>query len=253
MSAASPAFADTETLLSHRAHYDLTLTTTKIPGANLAGPGLMIFEIAKTCTAWKLQMGMTFKLDLADGKAIQLDSKTKLVESHDGRQLAFAASTRLYGKPIQDFAGTAETTPHGDGRVVMTRPEAKTAQLPRGIRFPIAAYHVMLAEFRAGKRSVEHVVFPGNPPAPMLETDLFLGATRPLAVAPHGDAALIRGESWRIASSLFALDATDAPPIATTVWDLYETGVSSAVELIIGLGTFAGARSSVEELPEPTC
>lgn len=240
-------------LQPHQAHYRLDIKELRMPGAVGGTPGQFIVRLQKRCTDWVLLTQLSMGLQMETGDVLEIASTGAAEESLDGRTMSFQSELRMNDELIEVLQGAAIRGEDGSGTVNITEPSVSTISLPKGTQFPVSAFQSTVARLLAGEKIVDYVLFDGSTPEPIRGSDLVLGAARPLDTPPDGDNNLIDGQSWKIVTSFYAMEATDSQPLVSNTADVYINGITTRLSLDIGLAVTDGTLTLLQELPQPKC
>ena len=247
------AQSEKSTVVPHQAAYTLALTNIQMGGATQSEPGNFVVRLQRRCTDWVLLTQLTLVLDMPDGQRLEVTSISSSEESLDGSTLKFESSLTFNGNLAQASKGTAFRQGDGEGRVQMELPEPLEGSLPRGALFPVSAFDYSIEQVRNGQKFIEYILFDGSSEKPLKGTDVVLGPAAPFEDPVKGDVGLLEGQSWRIVTSFFDMDVTDAPPSSTNISDVLGNGISTRLALDVGLAEAEGLLTSITKLEEPDC
>lgn len=148
-------------LEAHKASYDLSLASTH-GGSTVAASGTMSFQVTDACTGWASQQQLRLQLVTREGQASDMVSDYATLESKDGRHLTFDMQEHDNGSMTQQVRGEASLDAKGDGVIHFTLPTRSTMALPHGTLFPMAHTAAIIEAARAGRRSIDPVLFDGT-------------------------------------------------------------------------------------------
>lgn len=250
----APAFATS--LQSHQAQYRLTPTELKMAGAVGASEGLLLIRIEERCTDWLIFSQLQITMKMENGSDLTLTSVSALEESKDSTELTFDSEIRFNDNQVEKNVGVARVPEAGAAGEIELRDAVGgtvTAPLPAGTYFPVATYWRSIGRIVAGEKVIDYVMYDGSGTTPVRATDVITGDPKNAPNPDIGDADLITDKGWRIITSFFDIDATDAQPTSTNIFEIYDNGVTGWVKYDIGLVEVDGVLTAIEALPDPVC
>jgi hypothetical protein len=147
-------------LASHRALYQLSLTSTRADIA--AASGSLAYEAIDACDGWAVRQRLQMDLTNRDGQNIEMVSDYATWESKDGLSFRFrmkqttesAVTSQTEGEAKLDRAG-------GPGEAHYTAPRDMAHKLPDGTLFPMAHTAAILQAASDGKKFLALPLFDG--------------------------------------------------------------------------------------------
>lgn len=258
-SAAEPVPA--EVLAPHRAVYDLSLVQSRGNGGVRAVSGRLVYEFARSgCHSFTLTYRQVMRMESDEGKSGLLDFISITTESDDGKRFSFSTTSSVDGGDPSRTEGEARRRMDGSIVVSLKQPEERTADLPASVLFPTEHMRRVIGEARAGAALVNADVFDGS--------DTGIAASPTLAVigpvlqptdavpdASAGNQDLRKLPRWPLSLSYFDSGTGDGEQVPKFIFggELYENGISRALELDYGTFVIRGKLTSLERLPAASC
>ena len=243
-------------LQPHQAQYRLTPTELKMPGAVGASEGVLLIRIEERCTDWLIFSQLQITMQMENGSDLTLVSVSALEESKDSTELTFDTEIRFNGNQVEKHTGVARVPEAGSaGEIELQQTENGTTVVPlqKGAFFPVETYRRSLDRITAGEIVLDYIMFDGSSAVPIRATDVVAGDPKNMPDASIGDVGLVSGKGWRVITSFFDIEATDAPPTSTNIFEIYDNGVTGWVKYDIGLVEVNGELTALETLPAPSC
>jgi hypothetical protein len=250
-------------LASHRAVYDLKLSTTRGKRAMNAVRGRILYDFSgSACDGYALQFRQVSELDSGEGKVIVSDLRATSWEEGAGKRLRFH-SQNFFDDSLRDSVdGQAERG--GDGVAVeLKEPGEKKLDLKNELVFPTEHVRRIIAAAREGKTLLQISVYDGSDTGEKLyDTLTVIGK----AIAPDGQPPTdaVAGQSafagltrWPVTISYFdhavAEQSGEQTPVYAITFELYENGVSRALLLDYGDFVLTGEMTSLEMKDTKPC
>lgn len=250
-------------LASHRAVYDLKLSTTRGKRAMNAVRGRILYDFSgSACDGYALQFRQVSELDSGEGKVIVSDLRATSWEEGAGKRLRFH-SQNFFDDALRDSVdGQAERG--GDGVAVeLKQPGEKKLDLKNELVFPTEHVRRVIAAAREGKTLLQLSVYDGSDTGEKLyDTLTVIGK----AIAPEGhtptdavagQAAFAGLTRWPVTISYFdhavAEQSGEQTPVYAITFELYENGVSRALLLDYGDFVLTGEMTSIEMKEAKPC
>ena len=146
----------------HRAVYAMGLGGSPGVGGPALVRGVMVYEVAETCEAWKIDTKVLMFTSYGD-EEVETLRKVATWESKDGLGFRFTVEETTAGKPVETIRGVAVLDAPGQGGVAeFTRPRAMKVELPKGTVFPTVHMIQMIRRSLAGPGHFGKVVFDGS-------------------------------------------------------------------------------------------
>ena len=250
-------------LASHRAVYDLKLSSTRGKRAMNAVRGRILYDFSgSACEGYALQFRQVSELDSGEGKVIVSDLRTTSWEDGAAKRLRFH-SRNYFDENLRDSVdGQAERATEGVA-VELTEPGAKKIDIKTDLVFPAEHIRRIIAEARAGKTLLQVAVYDGSDTGEKLyDTLTVIGK----AIAPDsqkptdavaGKSAFAGLTRWPVTISYFdhaaAEKSGEQTPVYAITFELYENGVSRALLLDYGDFVLTGEMTSLEMKDAAPC
>jgi hypothetical protein len=262
----SPAVAQgsgTTALASHRAVYDLKLSTTRGKRAMNAVRGRILYDFSgSACEGYALQFRQVSELDSGEGKVIVSDLRATSWEDGGAKRLRFH-SKNYFDETLRDSVdGQAEREGNGIA-VELKEPGEKKLDLKNDLAFPTEHVRRIIAAARDGKTLLEVSVYDGSDTGEKIyDTLTIIGK----AIAPDehkptdavaGQAAFAGLTRWPVTISYFdhavVEKSGEQTPVYAITFELYENGVSRALMLDYGDFVLTGEMTSLEMKDAKAC
>jgi hypothetical protein len=254
----APAFAQAGgvALASHRAVYDLKLSTTRGKRSMNAVRGRILYDFSgNACEGYALQFRQVSELDSGEGKVIVSDLRATSWEDGAAKRLRFH-SQNFFDDSLRDSVdGQAERA--GDGIAVeLKEPGEKKLDLKSNLAFPTEHVRRIIAAAREGKTLLEVSVYDGSDTGEKIyDTLTIIG--KAIAPGDHKPTDAVAGQAafagltrWPVTISYFdravAEQSGEQTPVYAITFELYENGVSRALMLDYGDFVLAGEMTSLE-------
>jgi hypothetical protein len=250
-------------LASHRAVYDLKLSTTRGKRSMNAVRGRILYDFSgSACEGYALQFRQVSELDSGEGKVIVSDLRATSWEDGAGKRLRFH-SQNFFDEALRDSVdGQAERD--GDGIAVeLKQPGEKKLDMKNELVFPTEHVRRIIAAARDGKTLLQVSVYDGSDTGEKIyDTLTVIGK----AIAPdeHRPTDAVAGQTafsgmtrWPVTISYFDRGAGEnkgeQTPVYAITFELYENGVSRALMLDYGDFVLTGEMTSLEMKDAKAC
>jgi hypothetical protein len=256
---ASPALAQgsgTTALASHRAVYDLKLSSTRGKRSMNSVRGRILYDFSgSACEGYALQFRQVSELDSGEGKVIVSDLRATSWEDGAAKRLRFH-SQNFFDENLRDAVdGQAERD--GDSVAVeLKQPGQKKLDLKNALVFPTEHIRRIIATAREGTTLLQVAVYDGSDTGEKIyDTLTIIGkAIAPADQKPTdavaGQAAFAGLTRWPVTISYFdhaaAEKSGEQTPVYAITFELYENGVSRALLLDYGDFVLTGEMTSLE-------
>ncbi len=263
--AAAPQPANTVVLAPHRAVYDLKLTKTRGSRGIEAVRGRILYDFSgNACDGYELKFRQVSELDSGEGKAAINDLRSTTWEDAGAKKFRFNSENLLNDKPTDTVNGRAERDSDAVA-VNLSKPKAKTLNMPVGAVFPTEHMRRIIAAAREGKSILEFPVYDGSETGEKLYNTLTIigrpiaPGARPVTDAGAKVAELAKLTRWPVTISYFEQkDAKDEKtgeqvPVYAISFELYENGISRALVLDYTDFTIAGEMTSLDVKKAKPC
>jgi hypothetical protein len=250
-------------LASHRAVYDLKLSSTRGKRSMSAVRGRILYDFSgSVCEGYALQFRQVSELDSGEGKVIVSDLRATSWEDGAAKRLRFH-SRNYFDESLRDSVdGQAERASDGIA-VELTEPGAKKLDLKADLVFPAEHIRRIIVAAREDKTLLQVSVYDGSDTGEKLyDTLTVIGK----AIAPdeHKPTDAVAGQAafaglirWPVTISYFdhavADKAGEQTPVYAITFELYENGVSRALLLDYGDFVLTGEMTSLEMKDAKAC
>lgn len=260
----APALAQgTVALASHRAVYDLKLSTTRGKRAMNAVRGRILYDFSgSACEGYALQFRQVSELDSGEGKVIVSDLRATSWEDGGARRLRFH-SQNFFDDSLRDQVDGQAEREAGGVAVELKSPGEKKLDLKTDLAFPTEHVRRIIAAARDGKTLLQVSVYDGSDTGEKIyDTLTVIGkAIAPDAPKPSDATASLPAFAgmtrWPVTISYFdhaAITATgEQTPVYAINFELYENGISRALMLDYGDFVLSGEMTSLEMKDVKAC
>ena len=252
----------TTTLASHRAVYDLKLSSTRGKRSMNAVRGRILYDFSgSVCEGYALQFRQVSELDSGEGKVIVSDLRATSWEDGAAKRLRFH-SQNFFDDNLRDSVDGQAERDGGGVAVELKVPGEKKLDLKNDLVFPTEHVRRIIAAAREGKTLLQVSVYDGSDTGEkMYDTLTIIGK----AIAPEqhkptdavaGQAAFAGLTRWPVTISYFdhaAEKSGEQTPVYAITFELYENGVSRALLLDYGDFVLTGEMTSLEMKDAKPC
>jgi EipB-like len=243
-------------LASHRAVYDLKLSSTRGKRSMSAVRGRILYDFSgNACDGYALQFRQVSELDSGEGKVAVSDLRATSWEDGEAKRLRFHSQNYFDDNLRDKVDGQAERDKDGVA-VKLTEPDEKKIDLAADLAFPTEHVRRIIAAAREGKTLLQVSVYDGSDTGEKIyDTLTVIGkAIAPDAAKPDDatakEASLANMTRWPVTISYFDRAAKDKDgeqtPVYAITFELYENGVSRALLLDYGDFVLTGEMTSLE-------
>lgn len=265
---AAPAMAQTTvssapagSLAAHRAVYDLTLGETRGSSAVETIRGRIVYDFSgSACQGYALKFRQVTEIGTDNGSNVS-DLRSATFEGDGGRSFRFNSQNFVNEKLDTSIDGQADRHATGAVEVALTKPKARTFDLPDGVVFPTEQVKAIVETAKAGGTVYESKIFDGSDGGEKFYSTLAVVGRKIAPDKPREGAAIGRKEldgidRWPVTISYF--DATkgvagEQTPVYSITFDLYANGISGSISLDYGDFTLKGEMKALEFLPQTQC
>jgi hypothetical protein len=255
---AQPAVAQAGTiaLASHRAVYELKLSSTrgKRPMESVRGRILYDFS-GSACEGYALQFRQVSELNGGEGKVAISDLRATSWEEGGAKRLRFH-SQNYFDQRLRDSVDGEAERDNDRVAVRLTKPADKTVDLKTDLVFPTEHIRRIIAAARQGRTLDQVAVYDGSDTGEKVYDTLSV-IGKPIAPSEQKPADAIAGQTvfetltrWPVTISYFDRAAAEKggeqQPIYAITFELYENGVSRALLLDYGDFVLSGEMTSIE-------
>ena len=258
--AAAAPTASTVVLTPHRAIYDLRLLRTRGRGDIESVRGRIVYDFSgSACAGYALNFRQVSELARTEGnKSVLSDLRSTTWEEAGAKRFRFSSQNYINETNVEQVEGHAER----DGshvEVRLAKPKGKSFDLDRAMVFPTEQIRLVIEAARAGKTILPLPVYDGSDNGEKVFTTMtVIGREIPPDVkvndAAAGQPALVGLKRWPVTISYFDHNATklgEQTPVYTISFELYENGISRALQLYYDDFVLSGTMSRLD-IKEPT-
>jgi len=262
---AAAAPPDNVVLVPHRAVYDLKLSKSNGSHGIEAVRGRILYDFSgNSCEGYELQFRQVSELDSGEGKRALSDLRSTTWEDGEAKKFRFNSENLTDDKTADEVDGHAERETTAV-KVDLTKPKGKNFSIPVGAVFPTEHMRRIIAAAREGKSILEFPVYDGSETGEKLYNTLtVIGKAIAPGQKPPEDAtatqpALAKLTRWPVSISYFeqedekAQQGGEQTPVYTISFELYEDGISRALQLAYSDFTISGEMTSLELKKEKPC
>jgi len=260
LAAAAQAFAAQPVtgFIAHRAVYDLSLGKVTGGMAPSSARGRIVYEFSGSpCEGYVTNFRQITELQSDESGARTSDMRSTTFEEGDGSGFRFKTDSFMDGKLVESVDGKASKSPDGGLSVALTKPTRVKSDFEPGPIFPTAQMMQMVEVARKGGKTDEVKVYDGSDGGMKLfDTLSVIGreATSPPSDPLAAQAPDLKGvRRWPVTVSYFDGAKKDGEPNYVLAFDLYENGVSGALNINYGNYVLTGKMSKFELLPQKAC
>lgn len=254
---AAPLLRDS--IVPHRAVYDIALARSEEGSGVSSAQGRMVFEITgNACDGFRMRQRMLVNIGDEEGNLGRLDFRITTFESGDGDVYSFDSRTMLNEKVVEAVEGEAHRSDSGI-EVSLKQPAERKVTLAGSLLFPSqhlqAIIDAALADRKflsadiydgagAGDGSDEASAAIGNPLPVGGEATLRTGVRSwPVSVGYYGSSAKKSGDD----------DLGEQLPSYQMSFTLYENGVTNDLVMDYGSYALSGSLKTIEPLARSDC
>jgi hypothetical protein len=243
-------------LASHRAVYELSLDKSTGAKAPSQARGRIVFDFAASCEGYVQNFRQITELQPTEGATKLSDMRSATFEGLDAANYRFKVETRIDNASAESVDGKAHKEKGARISIDLARPKATHLDIDGPALFPSEHLRHIIEAARAGDPLLEARVYDGTGEGDKA-FDTLTVISKPIET-PAGEKAAqsdaLKGvKRWRAAVSYFEPGKRDGQPIYVLSFDLYENGVSRALNLDYGDFTLKGEMTELAVQPTPAC
>jgi hypothetical protein len=244
--------------IAHRAVYDLSLGKVTGGVAPTSARGRIVYEFSGSpCEGYVTNFRQITELQSDESGSHTSDMRSTTFEEGDGSGFRFKTDSYTDGKLTESVDGKASKSPDGGLSVALTKPTRVKSDFEPGPIFPTAQMMQMVEVARKGGKTDEVKVYDGSDGGMKLfDTLSVIGreSTSPPSDPLAAAAPELKGvRRWPVTVSYFDGEKKDGEPNYVLAFDLYENGVSGALNINYGNYALTGKMSKFELLPQKAC
>lgn len=199
-----------DTLVPHKALYDVQLTATRSGSQVLNISGKMFYEWKPTCDAWISDHRFNLFYEYADSPGMTVTSDFSTYEPYDGKSFDFTSRRQRDGVLYEELRGHAAmdgTGKNGGGVARYAVPAGLTFDLSPDMLFPMRHTVEMVRHAKSGQKFFSANVYDGSDEEGPVEINTFIGKqVNPLkTIVPSDklDMTLLNTPAWNIRMAVF--------------------------------------------------
>jgi EipB-like len=243
-------------LASHRAIYDLKLTTTRGKSQMQSVRGRILYDFSgSACEGYALQFRQVSELNGGEGKTVVSDLRATSWEDGEAKRLRFH-SQNFFDENLREAVDGEAERKQGGVAVQLSEPKEKKLDLKTDLVFPTEHVRRIIAAAKEGKTLLQLAVYDGSDTGEKIYDTL---AVIGKAIAPDTekpDDATAKEQvfagitRWPVTISYFDRSVSEKTgeqqPVYAITFELYENGVSRALVLDYGDFVLSGEMTSIE-------
>jgi EipB-like len=258
---ATPAAASV-VLTPHRAIYDLNLVRTRGRGDIESVRGRIVYDFSgSACAGYALNFRQVSELARAEGnKSVLSDLRSTTWEEAGAKRFRFSSQNYVNETNVEQVEGDARRgASHVE--VKLAKPADKSFDLEHAMVFPTEQIRLIIEAARAGKTILPLPVYDGSDNGQKVFTTMTVIGQE---IAPDvkvndaaaGQAALAGLKRWPVTISYFDRNNAkpgEQTPVYAISFELYENGISRALELYYDDFVLSGTMSRLDIKQAPEC
>jgi hypothetical protein len=258
-----PAAAAGVVLTPHRAIYDLRLLRTRGKKDIEAVRGRILYDFSgSACAGYALSFRQVSELNSGENKTALSDLRATTWEEGAAKRFRFSSENFLDDKTVDKVDGEAERD-SDHVAVKLAQPKDKTFDLDKAMVFPTEHMRRIIEAAQEGRNILELPVYDGSENGEKIYSTMTLIGRE---IAPNekvptdaaaGQAALAGLKRWPVTISYFDRADTrnngEQMPVYSISFELYENGISRALELDYDDFVVAGTMSQLDIKQVPEC
>jgi hypothetical protein len=258
---AAPAAA-TVVLTPHRAIYDLKLLRTRGRGDIESVRGRIVYDFSgSACAGYALNFRQVSELDSSEqNKSVVSDLRSTTWEEGGAKRFRFSSENYVNETNVEKVEGDAERDANRVG-VRLAKPTDEAFDLDRAMVFPTEQMRRIIEAARAGQTILQLPVYDGSDNGKKVFSTLtVIGHEIPSDVkvndAAAGQAELAGLRRWPVTISYFDRNDNrrgEQIPVYAISFELYENGISRALELNYDDFIVSGTMSRLDIKQAPEC
>jgi EipB-like len=261
--AAAPATdPGTIVLTPHRAIYDLRLLRSRGKREIEAVRGRILYDFSGSpCAGYALNFRQVSQLDSGESKSAMTDLRATTWEDGAAKRFRFNSENYLNDSAVDKVDGEADRDADHVG-VKLSKPTDKTFDLDRAMVFPTEQIRRIIAAARESKTVVEMPLYDGSDNGEKVYSTMVL-IGHPIAPdekvptdAAANQPALKGLTRWPVTISYFDRNdpkREEQTPVYAITFELYENGISRALQLDYDDFVIAGDMSQLDIKDAPAC
>lgn len=250
--AATVAPAGAQSLLAHRASYNLTLDGSKASGRLEQVTGQIDYEIrGDVCEGYTTLTRQMNESDTGDGDPQKVEMVSTAWEGGKAEAYRFRTTSTKAGDTTSELEASVTREGTDALKVVVTKPSAETVTLKGEILLPTEHVVKVLQAGAAGETVLEAKVFDGaSDAAKVFNTLAVIGkaSTDDARLSQAGKEALKGRTYYPVTISYYDEGSGDRTPAYVMTISLYDNGVVGDLKIDYGAFALRGGMTSFEAL-----
>lgn len=251
-----PSMAKAQNLASHRALYDVVLTSTHSGSQILNISGEMAYEWRSTCGAYVTDHHFKLLYEYADAPSMNISSDFSTFESQDGGKLNFASRRKRNGEMFQEIRGIADVGAK-KSLAVYSQPKDVKFDLANGTLFPTGHSIELIKRAIKGDKFFNAQIFDGSDEAGPIEINAFIGqkvpAPKSLSDNKKIDQDLLAGKAWNIRMAVFPASEQEEESDYEMSMVFHDNGIISDMNIDYDGFSVRQSLVALEKIPAETC
>ena len=239
-------------LASHRATYDLKLVKSVGAKSPTSARGRLLYEFNGSAKdGWEQAFRQVVEIQPAEGTTRISDMRSATFERAD--DFTFYVKTLSEDNSPEVVSGEAVKARGDILDITLSKPQTETVAVDNKVLFPTEHLMRIIVASKAGQHLLDAKVFDGSDDGKkVFDTTTIIG--RPI-LGPASDAPLQHNAAmaamprWPVTISYFDPGKKDEGPSYTLAFELYENGVSRALQFDYGDFSLGGEMTSLDLLP----
>jgi len=240
-------------LTGYHAIYNLSLSHSSGNGAPSSVRGRIAFDFTgSACDGYVENFHQVTELQAAEGPPRLSVMRSATFEAGDGKDFRFEIESKLDDAPAENLGGKANKASAASLSIDLAKPLRQRFEFSGEAPFPAEHLRRILAAAESDEKLLEAKVYDGSDDGvKVLNTTTIIGKVATGAVAEKAAQIepLSKLRRWPVSISYFDINEKDAPPLYVMSFDLYENGVSRALNLDYGDFALAGEITELSLLP----
>jgi len=257
VTAATVTAAAAQTVLPHRAGYELRLESVR-PGSGVVDAvGALSYDWSDSCDGWTV--GQKYLLDIVrgEGPSFRISATYSNWEAKDGlRYRYYVKRSRGAGDDAspEEVRGESQLDAKNHaGKAVFELPRKETLELPKGTVFPTAHTIILLKKALAGEKFDRRYVFDGSELEGPSIISAFILPKRAAPPGGHPKALVAPQPVWPISLGVFSAEKnSESPEFEMTIY-MQANGVVSEMTMNYGEFTIRGKLKVFEANKKADC
>jgi len=257
MIVAANVSASAQTILPHRAGYELRLDSVRPGSGIIDAVGVLSYDWADSCDGWTVGQRYLLEITRGEGPPLRITAAYTNWEAKDGlRYRYYVKRSRKAGpeEEPEEVRGEARLKPKSHtGEAAFEEPRKETLKLPEGTVFPTEHTMILLRKAAAGEKFDRRHVFDGSELEGPSVISAFILPQRKSPPAGHAKALTVPQPVWPISLAVFPGESkSETPEFEMTIY-LQPNGVVPEMTMNYGDFTVRGTLKVFEALKKAEC